>query len=604
MRLSIKTKQVGGVTSIVGFALIISSGFFLSSLVRIRLEESESRAELLANAIYHRTRELVATGPDPAAALRDDAGLHSLLESSAYSTNVIYAAVVDVNGVAIAHSDATLVGQAIPPCGDLHSLLDSGPVSQIRAIYAEDGQMLEFRKPLLLGETEFGAIRLGVSTLLVRRELERALEPALVTVVLALVMASLFAAFLARLLLRPIHVIRGALTRLSQGEFGVVVNVPQKDELGELGDFFNTVSARLSSYQQAAGRRTIEADVDPLEEAVAIFNADGDLLFANAAMNVMLLPDPVTRHLEDVLPSGHPYRKAVEDTLASREPVGPVSTSVPVSGGRRTGNGSDGSQERLFQTHAIDDLDGHLVGVMLVARDLGYLSQVRSMVSDSRRLASLSRLSAGVAHEVKNPLNAIVIHLELLKQQLGTSDSAAAQEHLAVITSQMHRLDDVVQGFLKFIRPEDLKLRPVALASLTEELMPIVATEAQKHGIKVAIDIPPDLPVINADPTMLLQALLNLALNACQAMPNGGRLRIAAAPVRGRRVEVLCEDTGIGMTPDQLDRVFDLYFTTKPEGTGIGLAMVYQTVQLHEGEIEVQSAPGHGTTFRLVLPQA
>ena len=103
---------------------------------------------------------------------------------------------------------------------------------------------------------------------------------------------------------------------------------------------------------------------------------------------------------------------------------------------------------------------------------------------------------------------------------------------------------------------------------------------------------------------MLRQAFLNLALNACQAMPQGGTLRITCEAARGRRVRVTVADTGVGISPEHLQRVFDLYFTTKPKGSGIGLSMVYRTVQMHDGEIEVESTPGAGTTFRILLPQA
>ena len=112
------------------------------------------------------------------------------------------------------------------------------------------------------------------------------------------------------------------------------------------------------------------------------------------------------------------------------------------------------------------------------------------------------------------------------------------------------------------------------------------------------------VPDVNGDPAMLRQAFLNLALNACQAMPNGGTLRIACEAARGRRVRISVSDTGVGIKPEHLQRIFDLYFTTKEKGSGIGLSMVYRTVQMHDGDIEVQSTPGAGTTFTILLPQA
>jgi signal transduction histidine kinase len=615
MRLSIKTKQVLGVTSIVGLAVLVLSGFYLASLARIRLEESRARGELLANAIYHRAREVVATdGHDPIAALRADPGLRSILESSAYSRNVTYAAILDTGSLAIVHSDTARIGQPLPPYGDLDALLDRGPVSQLRAIYADGGRTLEIRQPLLMGTAEFGSIHIGVSTLLIQRDLTQSLTPALVTAIVILIGGSLVAMVLAQLSLRPIHVIRSGLTRLGQGEFGVVVDLPQRDEFGELGDFFNTVSARLSADRPPSGPALLDAGLgpgkDPLEDAVAIFNPDGKLLFANPAMRAMLSPgpgspDPLARSVRDLFPSNHPYRRAVEEATATHQSRGPISAYLPsLPTDRVDENGLPAPRERLILTHVIDGLDHRLAAVMLVARNLEYMTRVRSSFSYSQRLAALSRLSAGVAHEVKNPLNATVIHLELLKQQLSSSDLPLAMEHLSIITAQIRRLDEVVQGFLRFIRPEDLKLQPASVSALVDAIMPVVVAEARKHGVDVEVAVPEDLPVVSADIGVLQQALLNLAINGCQAMPQGGRLRIAAFAVRGRRVEILCEDNGVGIAPEHLNKIFDLYFTTKEHGSGIGLSIVYRAIQLLDGEIEVQSTPGRGTTFRILLPQA
>jgi signal transduction histidine kinase len=263
---------------------------------------------------------------------------------------------------------------------------------------------------------------------------------------------------------------------------------------------------------------------------------------------------------------------------------------------------------------------------MLVARNLEYLSQVQSTIRYSRKLAALGRLSAGVAHEVKNPLNAMMIHLELLRQQfvgrpagavvaagaasvaetpsgMDSVESREALQHVEVIGNEIRRLDEVVQGFLKFSRPEDLKLQPIGLAALFDEVIPIVRPEAERSGAQLVVECD-GVPDVNGDPAMLRQAFLNLALNACQAMAGGGTLRIHGETARGRRVAISFADTGVGIKPEHLKRIFDLYFTTKEKGSGIGLSMVYRTVQMHDGEIEVQSTPGSGTTFRVLLPQA
>jgi signal transduction histidine kinase len=265
---------------------------------------------------------------------------------------------------------------------------------------------------------------------------------------------------------------------------------------------------------------------------------------------------------------------------------------------------------------------------MVIARNLEYLGQVQSTIRYSRKLAALGRLSSGVAHEVKNPLHAMMIHLELLRQQFAPApvaprrtspgrgvglaavaagvspvDPTTALQHVDVIAGEIRRLDEVVQGFLKFTRPEDLKLQPVQLAALFEEAVPILQPEATRSRVTLSVACH-DAPDVNGDPAMLRQMFLNLALNACQAMPDGGTLQIRCEAARGRRVAISFIDSGVGIKPEHLQRIFDLYFTTKPKGSGIGLSMVFRTIQMHDGEIEVQSVPGAGATFRVLLPQA
>ncbi len=607
MRLGIKGKQVLGVTSIVGVMVVVLSVLHLARLASVSLDESRARAELLSNAVYHRAQQVVVSGAEPLAALRADPGLRSILESSLYSKNVMYAALVDVHGVAVAHADRSLEGQRLLPVDDLGKLLERSPMSQLRAIYSSQGQNLEFRGPLLLGDTEIGSTRIGVSTLLIRQDLDQSLRPALLTALGALAVSVLVATLLSQLFLRPIHMIRSGLTRLGQGEFGVQLHLDQQDEFGELGTFFNTVSEQLSADRsQMAGQvANLESAVEQLEDAVAIVNARGALLFTNPAMRALLPGASPGASLDAMLPADHPLRRLSEQTLASRQSRGPLSARFGDSG------------ERLVMTHAISDPKGDLVGIMLIARNVEYLSEVQSTVRYSRKLAALGRLSAGVAHEVKNPLNAMMIHLELLRQQVAPAqargsavavaeppmDRGEALQHVDVIAHEIRRLDEVVQGFLKFTRPEDLTLQPLQLRALLDEIVPIVRPEADRARVQLTVDCD-GAPDINGDPAMLRQAFLNLALNACQAMPNGGTLRIRCESARVRRVAVVFSDTGVGIAPADLQRIFDLYFTTKEKGSGIGLSMVYRTVQMHDGEIEVQSTPGAGTTFRVLLPQA
>ena len=598
--MSIKGRQVAGVTSLVVVIVASLSAFHLASLARIAMQDSAARAEMLQQAIYQRAHDVVSGGAgDPYAALEQDGGIRSLLESaSAYSKDVTYAAIVNKDGVAVAHNFRIEEGKPIPEQEDLTKVADRNAFSLLRAVNSD--RTYEVRQPLLFGDQQFGSIRIGISTLLVKNKLQDAFRTALANIALALIISTIVAMLLAQWMLRPIHVIQSGLTRLGRGEFDVRLELPEGQEFKDLGSSFAAVSAQLSESRAkpvGPGQVTdFESVVDNLEDAVALYSPEGKQIFANPAMEA-LLPE---------LPA--PVRALVDRTAASHQPEGPI---------------TDESAQLLLMTHPIDDANGHFVGAMLVARNLGFMTQVHSTLNYSRKLAALGRLMAGVAHEVKNPLNAMTIHLELLKNKLervpvgsavaassassqsdGRPASADLGKHVDIISKEISRLDTVLNGFLKFARPDELRLQPLQLDAIVSDVVTTVTPEAQRMRVLVRAECPRDLPEVNADAAMLRQALLNLALNACQAMPDGGTLKIGCRPATRNRVEVDVEDTGVGIAPEHLQKIFDLYFTTKERGSGIGLSMVYRIVQLHDGEIEVQSTPGRGTRFRLVLPQA
>jgi signal transduction histidine kinase len=631
--MSIKAKQVAGVTTLVVLIVAALSAYHLSTLARVSLDNAAAQGAMLAQTIRHRAHQVAQqTGGDRYAAIRNDAGVRAMLESSiGYSPTVSYAALVRPGGTAVAHSFPMLEGQPMPVQADLLEVIGGGAIAQVEAVY--DDRTFEVRQPVLLGDELFGEIRIGVSTLLVRRELEDGLRGAIWAVVATIAVSSLIAMLLSQWMLRPIHVIQSGLSRLGRGELDVRLDLPGH-EFKDLGSSFAAVSAQISALGRSGsgeGERQgpasdLESVMDNLEDAVALFSPSGELIFSNAAMESLLhemgLPASGAPTLS-ALPPTHPLKQLVDRTLAGRKSAGPIAVdSLAADAGAET---AVMESERLLMSHAIVDTSGRFLGAMLVARNIGYLAQVHSTLNYSNKLAALGRLMAGVAHEVKNPLNAMTIHLELLKQKLvragsmaspgsagllsgGTVTAVSTQpdvtKHVSVIADEIRRLDEVVAGFLKFARPDELKLQPVSLLALVSDVATTVTPQAAERGIMVKTDCPGDLPDINADLGMLQQALLNLALNACDAMPEGGTLRIAARVNSRRRVEVLVQDSGVGIAPEHLGRIFDLYFTTKKKGSGIGLSMVYRIVQLHGGEVEVESTPGAGTTFKLQFQQA
>jgi signal transduction histidine kinase len=232
--------------------------------------------------------------------------------------------------------------------------------------------------------------------------------------------------------------------------------------------------------------------------------------------------------------------------------------------------------------------------------DLESAEAIESELELSRRMAAIGRLTSGVGHEVKNPINAIVVHLELLKNKLGDA-SAPAVRHLEIIDTEIHRLDRVVQMLVDFSRPVELDLREQDLRKVVGDVLTLAADELSTRNVTLVSQMPPNPLMANIDADLLKQAVLNVILNGAQSMPDGGKLEVALE--EDRRTAILrISDEGSGIPDEIREKIFDLYFTTKSDGSGIGLAMTYRILQLHHGNIEVQSKTGRGTEFLMRIP--
>jgi len=207
-----------------------------------------------------------------------------------------------------------------------------------------------------------------------------------------------------------------------------------------------------------------------------------------------------------------------------------------------------------------------------------------------------------VAHEVKNPINAIVLHLQLLRSKLKQVDPDTYR-HVDIIDSEIHRLDRVVQILVDFTRPRDLRLEDTDLRLVLDEVSLLAAPDAEQHGINLVRDLPAEPIPVKVDIDFAKQAILNVVLNGVQAMPSGGILTIRAFRDEDTVVTEI-RDQGVGIPAEVQEKIFELYFTTKKSGSGIGLAQTYQIMQWHYGSVDFESGEGKGTTFRLRWPLA
>jgi signal transduction histidine kinase len=231
-------------------------------------------------------------------------------------------------------------------------------------------------------------------------------------------------------------------------------------------------------------------------------------------------------------------------------------------------------------------------------RDLKPVQELESVVDYSGRLARLGGLISGVAHQIRNPLNAMSLQLELLSQD--NERGRPLDQRVQAVRKEIRRLDEAVDALLRFMRPERLKLDRVALNDLLVE----VANQVMRPGIRVEYQLEHNLPRINADRALLSEALRNVAANAVEAMPEGGALTLATSIFGDGLVEACITDQGHGIPSEHLDRIFQLYFTTKEGGSGLGLSLASRAIDLHGGTVDVKSTVGSGTEVRIRLPIA
>jgi PAS domain S-box-containing protein len=600
MRLTLRTREVLAITTVVLLVVAVFTVAHLASVARITLRTAAEEGELLARQLYHQSSRVIAGSSAPSSgALKRDPGIRALLEGMVgYSHTVVYAAIVDPADRVLVHSNPAFEGKFLPLRESLDTVKAWGTVRALGSMLGEP-EVFEAQLPMRLGDRPFGTVRVGVSTSLLREEVAHAVIRGLALAAGALVVAVGVGLGAGRVLLESLRKIAQGMERLARGEYGATVDLTRDDELGELAARLNQLGERVqvdqSQWQSEKAR--MEGILNSLEDAVVFLNGKREIVFCNQAAEALLgwrLEAMVGQRLEVLLPGDHPLVALVAELFENGSERRNVAVKVPCPDGQ--------TRELAVSSYRIPGGE-QAGGGVLALKDLDPVRAVQSLVTYSQKLVALGRLTSGVAHEVKNPLNAMRIHLELLKTRLAAGQPEV-RENLDVIALEIQRLDRVVQGFLKFVRPQELRLGPIDVNALLSEVSRLMAPEAAQAGARVALDLAPDLPPVAGDAELLQQACTNLVTNAMQAMPKGGTVTLATRRGPDGAVEVRVSDEGVGIAPEDLDKIFRLYYTTKPNGSGIGLSLVYRIAQMHDGRIDVDSVVGRGTTMILTLPVA
>jgi len=597
------------ITFMVTVMATISSYLYISQFLRQSINNTHDNVYRLTQQLaYFAENDLpdLSSTPidtdDPAAVRRAlaeylpmDTNLLNNLESLTSGWPYIYdASMVDTNGKALLHSNPQLAGKKIPQRPDFRSVTTARFREQLRLVY-QPTTVYDVTYPMQLNGEPFVTIRIGVSTTLLKDELEPRLMRAAYFSIASIFASLLLAAMISNVALGPLKEISRNLDNVSSGA-GEELSGSESEH-----DEFGLVTLKIANLgrQMRDTKEIFSALKDNVDQLMSKLQ-DGLMLFTRDS-RVVLVSAPVERFLGR--PRGELLGRTARELFSGDSPLGTLVLEAferkrPLSqrefiaaGGRRVQVSMDFVQEK-----------GTQIGALLIMRDAESVERIGDEIEMSRRLSASGRVTGGVAHEVKNPINAIVLHLQLLQNKLSQLDPDT-RRHMDIIGSEIQRLDRVVQTLVDFMRARELHLEEVDLRRLLEDVALLAAPDAEVHGVIIERALGPEPLVIKADLDLMKQALLNVVLNGVQAMPQGGPLTISAHR-DGNVVVAEVRDRGVGIAEDLHEKVFELYFTTKKDGNGIGLAQTYQILQWHYGSVEFESMEGAGTAFRFRIPLA
>jgi signal transduction histidine kinase len=519
--------------------------------------------------------------------------LNNLESDRDYWPYVYDAYIVDANGKALLHTDPQRVGKRVEARPDFLKLTSARFREQIRLVYSP-GAIYDVSYPLQLNGAPFGTIHIGVSTVFLKSEITPRLLHALYFSIASIFTSLLLAAGVSNLALGPLKKISLNLDSVTSGETETLAgNESEHDEFGLVTLKIANLGRQIRDSKEifSALKDNVDQLMSKLQDGLMLFTRDSHVVLVSAPVERFLgrpRRELLGRTAGDLFASDTLFGAAVLEAFARRRAL---SGEFVAAGGRRVQLSLDFIHEKSTQ-----------IGALLIMRDAESVRRIGDEIEMSRRLSASGRVTGGVAHEVKNPINAIVLHLQLLQNKLAELDPDT-RRHMDIIGSEIHRLDRVVQTLVDFMRARELHLVEVDLRTVLDDVAVFAAPDAEQHGVTIKRDLPEDPLPIKADLDFMKQALLNVVINGIQAMPQGGVLTISAQREENSAVASV-RDQGAGIPHDVQDKIFELYFTTKKDGNGIGLAQTYQILQWHYGSVEFDSVQGEGTAFRFRLPLA
>jgi signal transduction histidine kinase len=608
--LRLKTKLVVAITLMVVMIVATLAALYIDEVVRQRIHEAYEVAEVIKHHVFAVAKPALGVDlssskidmNDPAQVesavqelLQYDTGIAALLESvTGDSQSILDASVVDEKGLALLHTNPVLQNTIVAPREDFAKVVNGGIRGQLKLIYGPP-QTFDVRLPLIHQSTgkPFGEVRVGVHTGFLQQQLQPQIKRALMVSGSAVLLSMVLAAGISSIVLRPLKAINRRLDLIASGK-AEPAEAPLKraDEYGTVSTKIERLGRQMRDVKEvfSALKENLDQMMANLQDGVMLFTSDLNAVLVSASAERFIgrpRGEMLGRRPGEIFSRDSRLGRAILEAFESRTSLG--TEEIENEQGRHVQLSLDFIEER-----------GERIGALLTLRDAESVHRIEDEIELSRRLSAIGRLTSGVAHEVKNPINAIVVHLEVLRQKMKEIDPDT-RRHVDVIGSEIQRLDRVVQTLVDFTRPVELRLNDFDLRKVVEDVVTLAAPSAERHKVAIERQASPEPLPVRIDSDLVKQAILNIVLNGVQAMPDGGTLRITSKR-EGESALLTVRDQGAGIPENIRDKVFNLYFTTKSGGSGIGLAMAYRVVQLHHGSVEFTSIMEHGTTFYLRFP--
>ncbi|MEJ2684965.1 MAG: PAS domain-containing protein [Candidatus Sulfobium sp.] len=335
-------------------------------------------------------------------------------------------------------------------------------------------------------------------------------------------------------------------------------------------------------------KEKLDAIVSAIEGGLFVMDsADRRILWANKTLLDWLGAGKVDELKPEVIYSEKVFKLPIDKALESKKVV------QAVVGARFSGKSG------YFQVtvNPLPESSGH-AHILVLIQDITEMKKIEERMMHSEKLSALARISAGVAHEIGNPLTSISSYVQILREM---DHDEFTKESLDTIAKHINRIADIVMQMSSFSKTRTSELRHHDVRELVDMTLDLVKYDKRMKNMRTGIDIPADLPQVVVDETQFIQVLMNIVLNAADVMPQGGTLDIAARKL-DREVEISIADSGPGIAPEHMEKIFDPFFTTKEKGTGLGLAVSYSIIKGYQGDILVENRPDGGTVFRVRLP--